>query len=185
LFLPTKKAPEKHLAETSAKASRGKYLDRAEVPTYKDTAELWFRSKTDRRASLDADLRARLDQHILPPVGTLRLDWITVAAVEKLRDDLRAGGCAPRTINTIIRIVGAVFRADPPWRRYSNPVDRVERGFMAARELRSDEDEAGGNDDAIRPDTFLSPDEIRAMLNAATPGLYRSLFATSHVRANC
>jgi integrase len=50
---------------------------------------------------------------------------------------------------------------------------------MAAREVRSGEDNAGSNDDAIRPDTILSPDEIRAMLNAATPGLYRTLFATS------
>jgi integrase len=150
------------------------------VPTFKDAAELWFSSKTDRRASHVADLRARLDKHILPRVGALRLDRITVGAVEKLRDDLRADAYAPRTINTIIRIVGAVFRA--AIRRgdaISNPVDRVERAFMAARELRSGEDEAGSNDDTISPDAILSPNEIRAMLNAATPGLYRTLFTTA------
>jgi hypothetical protein len=51
LFFPTKKAAEKHLAETSAKASRGEYLDHAKVPTFKDAGELWFKSKTDRRVS--------------------------------------------------------------------------------------------------------------------------------------
>jgi integrase len=180
LFFPTKKAAEKHLAETSAKASRGEYLDRARIPTFKDAAELWFRSKSDRRASHIADLRGRLNKHLLPRFGADRLDRITVAAVEKLRDDMRADGYAPRTINTIIRIVGAVFRA--AIRRgdaISNPVDRVERAFMAARELRSGEDEAASNDDTISPDAILSPNEIRVMLNAATPGLYRVLFTTA------
>ncbi len=180
LFFQTKKAAEKHLAETSAKASRGEYLDRARVPIFKDAAELWFRSKTDRRASHVADLRARLDKHILPRVGAIRLDRIMVGSIEKLRDDLRTDAYAPRTINTIIRIVGAVFRA--AIRRgdaISNPVDRVERAFMAARELRSSEDGAGSNDDTISPDAMLSPEEIRAMLKAATPGLYRTLFTTA------
>jgi integrase len=180
LYFPTKKAAEKHLAETSAKASRGEYLDHAKIPTFKDAGELWFKSKTDRRASHIADLRGRLDKHILPRIGALRLDRITVGSIEKMRDDLRAGGYAPRTINSIIRIVGAVFRA--AIRRgdaISNPVDRVERAFMGARELRQGEDENGSNDDAISPDAILSPDEIRAMLNAATPGLYRTLFTTA------
>ncbi len=178
LFFPTKKAAEKHLAETSAKASRGEHLDHAKIPTFKNAGEPWFKSKTDRRVSHIADLRGRLDKHILPRIGALRLDRITVGSIEKMRDDLRAGGYAPRTINTIIRIVGAVFRA--AIRRgdaISNPVDRVERAFMAARELRQGEN--GSNDDAIGPDAILSPDEIRAMLNAATPGLYRTLFTTA------
>ena len=179
-FFRTRKAAEKHLAETSTKVSRGEYLDRAKIPTFKDAGELWFKSKTDRRVSHIADLRGRLDKHILPRIGALRLDQITVGSIEKMRDDLRAGGYAPRTINSIIRIVGAVFRA--AIRRgdaISNPVDRVERAFMGARELRQGEDENGSNDDAISPDAILSPDEIRAMLNAATPGLYRTLFTTA------
>jgi len=180
LFFPTRKAAEKHLAETLMRATRGEYLDHAQIPTFKDAADLWFRSKSDRRPSHVADLRARLDKHILPRIGALRLDRITVGAVEKLRDDLRSGGYAPRTINTIIRIIGAVFRA--AIRRgeaVSNPVERVEHAFMAARELRSSEDEGASNDDTISPDAILSPGEIRAMLNAATPGLYRTLFTTA------
>ncbi|MGH7779013.1 MAG: tyrosine-type recombinase/integrase [Candidatus Binataceae bacterium] len=180
VFFPTKKAAEKHLAETSAKASRGEYLDRVRIPTFNDAAESWFRSKSDRRASHIADLRGRLDKHLLPRFGADRLDRITVGAVEKLRDDMRADGYAPRTINRIIRIVGAVFRA--AIRRgdaIRNPVDCVERAFMAARELRQGENEGASNDDTISPDAILSPDEIRTMLNAATPGLYRTLFTTA------
>lgn len=119
-------------------------------------------------------------KHILPPIGALRLDRIAVGTIEELRDDLRAEGYAPRTINFIIRIVGAIFRA--AIRRgdaVANPVDRVERAFMAARELRPGQDEGANNDDSVTPDSVLSPDEIRAMLSATTPGLYRALFTTA------
>src|ERR1700687_5623653 len=111
LYFPTKKAAEKHLSETVVKVDRGEYLELKNLPTFAQAAELWFETKTDRRASCVADIRARLDRHIIPQIGPLRLDKITVAAVEKLRDGLRKQEYAPRTINTIIRIVGAVFRA--------------------------------------------------------------------------
>jgi integrase len=173
----TRKQAERFLTETAHRAARGEYV--AKAPTFAVAAERWFASKTDRRPSHVADLRSRLDKHLLPRFGAERLDRINVAAIEKFRDELRAGGYAPRTINTVVRIAGAVFRA--AIRRGEcalNPVDRVERAFMAAREL-TDEDDGAGTDDTINPDAILSLDEIRAMLNAATPGLYRTLFTTA------
>jgi integrase len=126
-----------------------------------------------------ADIRARLDQHIIPQLGALRLDKITVAAIEKLRDGLRKEQYAPRTINTIIRIVGAVFRAAIRRGEVTiNPVDRVERAFMAVRELRGDE-ETVSTDDTVNPDSLLSPKEIRLMIDHTSPGLYRALFTTA------
>ena len=86
----------------------------------------------------------------------MRLDRIKVGAIEILRDDMRGDGYAPRTINAIIRIVGAVFRSainrDETVR---NPVDRIERVFMAARELRPGEKESDSNDDTVDPDAIL------------------------------
>jgi hypothetical protein len=111
LEFPTKKAAEKYLAAISTKVSRNEYIDPAKIPTFAAAAEAWFASKIDRRPSHVADLRSRLDKHILPRIGTERLDHIKVGIIEKLRDDLRAEGYAPRTINSIIRITGAVFRA--------------------------------------------------------------------------
>lgn len=89
-------------------------------------------------------------------------------------------GYAPRTINFIIRIVGAVFRA-AIWRgeAVANPVDRVERAFMAARELRPGEHDGASSDDSVSPDAVLSPDEVGAMLGETTPELYRALFTTA------
>ncbi len=175
----TRKQAERFLAETTQRVTRGEYVEPAKVPTFAVAAERWFTSKTDRRPSHVADLRSRLDKHLLPRFGAERLDRITVAAIEKLRDDLRADDYAPRTVNTIVRIAGAVFRA--AIRRGEatvNPVERVERTFMAAREMTA-EDNGGGDDDAVNPDSILNPDEVRAMLNATSAGLYRALFTAA------
>jgi integrase len=175
----TRKQADRFLTETAHRAARGEYV--AKVPTFAVAAERWYASKTDRRPSHVADLRSRLDKHLLPRFGSEQLDRITIAAIEKLRDDLRADGYAHRTINTVIRIAGAVFRA--AIRRGEcavNPVDRAERAFVAARELTAD-DNGGSDDDAVNADSILNPDEVRAMLNATSPGLYRALFTTAAI----
>jgi integrase len=115
----------------------------------------------------------------MPQIGALRLDKIGVGTVEKLGDGLRKQDYAPRSVNTIIRIIGAVFRSAILIGEIStNPVERVERSFMAAHELRGDE-EAASTDDTVSPDSILSPDEIRLMLEQTSPGLYRALFTTA------
>jgi integrase len=120
------------LPETSGKASRGVFLDNA-TPIFRTAAEVLVRSTMDRWALQVADLRGRLGKHIPTQIGAVGLDRITVGVSEKMRDDMRAGGYVLRIINTIIRIVGAVFRA--AIRRgdaVSNSVDRVKRAFKVA-----------------------------------------------------
>lgn len=176
---PTKKAAEKHLTETRHKVSRGEYIAPAKVPTFKAAAELWYASKLDRRPAHVADLRSRLDKRILPRLGEFKLDRISRGTIEEMRDALKAEKYAPRTINAVIRIVGAVFRSainrDEIVR---NPVDRIERAFMAARELQTGKTDTSSNDDEVDPDSILNPEEVGAMLSETLPGLYRALFMT-------
>jgi integrase len=179
---PTKKAAELHQSQTRVKASLGEYIAPAKVPTFKAAAELWYASKVDRRPAHVADLRSRLDKHILPRLGKLKLDRIGVGAIEEMRDALKAESYAPRTINAIIRIVSAVFKS--AIRRdqiVRNPVDKLERAFMAAREMPTGETDASSNDDEVDPDSILTPEEVGAMLNETGRGLYRAFFTTAAV----
>lgn len=179
LEFKTKKQAERHLSETQHKVTRGEYVDPAKMPTFAEAAERWFISKTDRRPSHVADLRSRLDKHILPRIGHERMDRINVASLEKLRADLRTDRYAPRTINTIMRIVGAVFKA--AIRRGEcalNPVERIERAFMAAQEL---EAEHVSGVDEVSADSVLSTVEIRKLLDEAPAGYYRTLFTTAYI----
>ncbi len=181
LQFKTKGKAEQHRADTQVKVRRGEYVAPEEIPTFKAAAETWYASKTDRRASHVADLRSRLDKHLLPRFGALRLNHISVGMIESLRNDLRAQEYAPRTINTIVRIAGAVFRA--AIRRHqavSNPVADIEPAFKATRELVPGEDGARDGD-SVKPDSVLSPSQVRLMLDAATPGYYRTLFTMAFV----
>jgi len=102
-----------------------------------------------------------------------------VADVEKLRDGLRDRNYAPTTINQILRIASAVFRlAIKHGRCATNPLDHVDRAHKAAREIKPGDD---GADDALSPDSLLNPDEVRRLLEAANPGLERTLFLTAFV----
>lgn len=177
LFFPTKKAAEKHVAETSVKVTRGEYLDRSQVPTFATMAKEWVQSKGDRRPSYTETLNSRLNKYLLPRFGTIHLDQVTVAGIEKLRDELREQGRSPVTINGIIRMIGGVYKM--AIRRglcTLNPTDRVERAYAGDRELSADRAGEGEGDQAT-PETVLAPDEISLMLSQADPGLYRTLLS--------
>jgi hypothetical protein len=88
----TRKQAERFVAETSQRAARGEYVEPAKIPMFAEVAEDWFQSKNDRRPSHVADLRARLDKHVLPIFGKDKLDRISVASVERFRNDLRDRG---------------------------------------------------------------------------------------------
>src|SRR5229473_2894170 len=76
----TRKQAERFLAETTQRVVRGEYIEPAKVPTFAEAAERWFAPKADRRPGYVADMRSRLDKHILPRFGHERLDRISVAA---------------------------------------------------------------------------------------------------------
>jgi integrase len=173
----TRKHAERFLAETTQRVVRGEYIEPGKVPTFAEAAERWFAPKADRRPGYVADMRSRLDKHILPRFGHERLDRITVAAIEKLRDDLRKD-YAPATVRQIVQIMGGTFRAAIRRGECSmNPVERIEHSFTAARELTGND---GGSDDgSISPDSILNPEETRAMLHAVNAGVYKALFTTA------
>jgi integrase len=178
----TRKQAERYLAETTERAARGEYIAPAKIPTFAEVAEDWFWSKSDRRPSHVSDLRTRLDKHILPIFGSNRLDRITVAAIEKFRNDLRDRNYAHRTINTILRIMGAVFKLGIKRGECAkNPVDSVERAVQAAKELASGEDSVLNSNDALELDDVLSPPEIQLLLQAAQSGFQRVLFETAYL----
>ena len=172
LDFPTKKAAERYLAETQTKVSRGEYIEAKQIPTFATVAEEWVKSKQDRRPSYAADLRARVDKYLVPDFGNLRLDQVSVAAIERLRDRLRDAGLAPRTVRGILQMVAGIFKlAIRRGQATANPCDRVERPHESARELTGD-DTADGE---VTPDKVLAPEEVQRLLAASEPGTFRTL----------
>jgi len=180
LRFKTRKEAERFLTDTAHKASRGEFVDPAKIPKFVEVAEDWLRSQLDRRPSYVSDLRARLDKHLKPHFGPRRLNTIGVTEFEKLRDDLRDKGYAPITTNQILRIASSVFLlAIKRGQCAANPLDRVERARRVAREIISGEPSL--REDELSPDNILDPDEVRRLLDAAQPGLERTLFLSAFV----
>jgi hypothetical protein len=151
----TRRQAERFLTETAHKAAQGEYVEPAKVPTFAEVAEDWFQSKTDRRPSHVSNLRARLDKHILSRFGAEKLDRISVASVERLRNDLRDRGYAYRTINMILRIMSAVFRLGIKRGQCTkNPLDSVERAVQIAKELKVGEGAEDAGNNAADPIAF-------------------------------
>jgi integrase len=178
----TRKQAERFLTETAHRAAQGEYIEPAKVPTFAEIAEDWYRSKTDRRPSHVFDLRTRLDKHVLPIFGAHKLDRITVAMVERFRNNLRDRKYAYRTVNTILRIISAVFRLGMKRGQCSkNPLDSVERVVQCAQELKAADGAIDTGKDSTDSDSILSPVEIQVLLASARPGFERTLFETAYL----
>jgi integrase len=178
----TRKQAERFLTETAHRAAQGEYIEPAKVPTFAEIAEDWYRSKTDRRPSHVFDLRTRLDKHVLPIFGAHKLDRITVAMVERFRNNLRDRKYAYRTVNTILRIISAVFRLGMKRGQCSkNPLDSVERVVQCAQELKAGDGAIDTGKDSTDSDSILSPVEIQVLLASARPGFERTLFETAYL----
>ena len=174
----TRKEAERFASATAHQAARGEYVAPAQIPRFGELAED-FSSKADRRAGHRANLRASLDQHLLPAFGRTRLDQIRVESIERFRDQLRAEGYAPVTINAFLQDLGAVFKLAV--RRgvcLVNPVERLERAFVGAREIELRRDNGERPEEGrVTAAELLTPAELRRLVAAAAPGMYRMLLA--------
>jgi integrase len=177
---PTKKAAEKHLATTATKVSRNEYIEPATVPTFGAVAEEWLHDKADLRPATIQGYRSDV-RHLVALHG-IRLDRISVALIEGMRDDLRAAGFAPKTVGYLLTTCAAVFKLAMR-RGYvtSNPAATAERPRRSAAKELTDADEEAQRAyglRSIRADEALSAEEISLLLDHTEPGLYRTLFAT-------
>ena len=175
LYFPTKKAAEKHLAQTSIKVTRGEYLDRRQVPHIAVTAGQWLESKMDRRPSYTEALRARLNIYLLPRFGPLHLDQVSRSHLsKKMRDDMRELGRSTITINATIRMTGGT--TSTAIRRglcTANPADRVERapaGDRRTQRRRRYPSRPGNPGDGA-----IAGRNQRHAPGNAEPGLYKTL----------
>jgi hypothetical protein len=131
------------------------------------------------QTELCSDLRSRVDKYLLPAFGALKLDQVSVSAIERIRDEMRRAGRATRTIKGVMQIVDGIFKM--AIRRGTcgvKPMLRVEPLHNAARELKAKVGDDDSSEGEASPDKILSPAEIAQMLAKAESGLYHPLLTT-------
>src|SRR4051794_17029061 len=136
------------------------------VPLLAEYATTWLESIEGlvRPRTLE-DYAGRLERHVLPQLGELRLDQIGVDEILIVLRDLRRRGYAGSTINSILmplsRVLAHAVRRELILVNPVSKLDRSERPRLVRRE---------------RP--VLSREEVGCLLDAAPPR-YRILIATA------
>lgn len=175
----TKDEADRAMRDALGKVDRGIYVSPSELPTFRELAEEWFAGKGAHNPSSRAGWRRHLDLHLLPALGHRRLDAITAAVVEgAVRDAMAANSrkLSPRTINKVLTTGAAIFKLAARRNLVErNPFQLAERLREGAGELREDTDRAR-DDGRLGPEDVPTPDELRALLDAAEPRFYRTLF---------
>jgi integrase len=176
----TRKEADDALSKRLQQLKRGTCRAPAELPTFRKVAKDWLASKADRRVSTLAQWQVHLDLHILPAFANLRLDQISVADVERFRDERRKAGLAPQSVNKLLTTAAEVFKyAARHELTDRNPAAVAERCRLNAAEVVIGVENGAEDNTALRPDEVLSPEGAAPLIAASDVGFYQTYFLTA------
>lgn len=170
----TKRTAEAELRRILGDADRGIGVAPRTGATFRNAAEAWYRHGVHEgggrghpwKPSTVRDYRSVLDRHLLPAFGDRRVEAITTQTIEAWRADRMANGKLPRrTAVKLVAILHSIMeRARRTYRLPANPVRDVERLAIVYRSEDFD---------------FYSPEEVRALVRAASNEQDAAIFLTA------
>ena len=174
------KDAERALRKAQDAVEEGTFIAPKQIPTFREAAESWFNGKLAKRPASVMYWRGHLDNHLLPDLGDLRLNEISVERIEALRDRLLADGGAklsPASVKKVLTTASAVFKSAIKKGRWTmNPAALADRPEDGDEEVGADgEVYRIGRTRAVTADEILSTADIQRLLVAATAGYYRTL----------
>lgn len=128
-------------------------------PTLAEFAPRWMRDAIEpkKRPGTTAGYREALENHLLPSLGTLRLDHITTAEVDRLSARLVGRQLRPKTVNNVLSVLHSTLVMAQRWK-----VIRLVPEFEWL--------------DVPDPEwRFLTTDEERALVDACPRGFWQTL----------
>lgn len=171
-----KKDADAFLLTARTEVREGVHVADAETVTVEQAGKLWLKSGEAgglERTTLD-QRRQHLELHIVPIIGEVRLNKLTVPGVRDFQDKLRAQGRSAAMLKRVTVSLGSIF-ADAQDRGLAirNPVHERSRARSSAlpSEARAKARLQVGVDIPL-------PEEIKALLNSAN-GRWRPLLLTA------
>ena len=157
-----KKHAEALLSTVLEQVNAGTYgIDKADDLTLSEFYEKWIKAKEKAlKPSTFASYKNTFNKHIIPTLGTKRLNNISPIDIQGLVDNIAAKDISPATVGRIYRYLRACLRQAYAWDAMkNNPC----RNIILPRI---------NKDEMI----YLTPDEIRSLLEKANVP-FRALFA--------
>ncbi|MGD6781358.1 tyrosine-type recombinase/integrase [Sutcliffiella horikoshii] len=117
-------------AEAEAKVTweRGSYIDPSKV-TLGEYITKWLENKRDISLETRSTNEGHLRNHILPIIGSIQLQKVSVSDIEKLIESLYDKGLADGTVRKVYNLVNTCFKvATKKELLIKNPFDLLEKG---------------------------------------------------------
>jgi integrase len=155
----------------------GSHVAPDRIPLFHEAARDWLTSRSDRAAGTFSQYETDVRIHLNPTFGNYRLNQISTEAITAWRLALTqtAGHSRWRrpllasTISRITTTLSSIFDAAVRTKRLSvNPCEALERAYVRQKQGKR-------QDGKVRPDEILNADEIRRLIDAAKPGLERTI----------
>lgn len=177
---PTQKEAKAALSRRLEELRKGIYHAPTEMPTLREVAEAWLVRKADRRPGTVAGWEGHVWGHIVPAIGDVRVDQVTPRLVEeRLRNVIREG-LERQTVNKVLGTLTSILdHAARDGYVERNAGRLAERLRVATEEMATGDDMAGASDKEVNPDDVPSPEDVRRLLVAAAPGVFRTFLLTA------
>lgn len=171
-----KKEAEAFLLTAKGEVRDGVHVPDSETVTIAEAGKLWLASGAAaglERTTMD-QRRQHLELHIVPHIGEVKLNRLTVPGVRAFADQLRTAGRSAAMVRRVTVSLGSIL-ADAQSRGLTirNPVQETSRTRSATRPA----DKRAKARLVVGVD-IPTPDEVRALLAAAT-GRWRPLLLTA------
>ena len=168
----TKKKARERLVELEKKISRHTFMHEKQTPLFSEVATDWLKWKEPNiRESTYEWLEGATKNHFTD-LDKVKISHITTADVEKWATELQKIGLKQPTIKHMMKIFSQIMGYAVRHRLVdSNPVSD------AVKPRRRPEDEK-------KPATILTPEQIRALLNAVSDNQYHALLSTA-IKTGC
>jgi len=156
--------------EVLAQVEKQEYVKPSDK-TLRTVAEDWYQRKLEARTYRRSSLKTwenRVENFIIPALGTLKVHQIDVEAIEKAAGEWNgAGKLSPMTVNKVLTTLASILALAKRYKLIKdNPALEAERIKVATEE----ED----NTD-VNPDRVYSKDEVRRLIDATEPGTHERL----------
>lgn len=128
----TKKEAEKWAADIVNKKNKGFIAPTEGNTLFKEYINKWFDEYKSKHISINTRInyRSRIDTHIIPKLGSYKLNKITNAIIQDFYNDLIGEGMKPSSVKKIMETINGVFKyAQKSKLIYSLPTD-IERQPM-------------------------------------------------------
>ncbi len=165
----TRREANEKCGEIEKQVRQESYMSVKDLPRFSEVADTWLASKEPniRHTTYD-QYKGHVENHLKPYFRKLKINQVNFDAIESFKAKGLSNGVTPPTLRKVLTTLGAILKYAVRMRYIDfNPASEVEK--PRGKSIHNEKDEI----------LVFTPEEIRALLDAAGSQKDRTLFMTA------